>query len=214
MARMCPGNPSSKWEALPHGDNAFLVGIPTAEDLSRIDGMQMSVPKVNAQALVSSWVHQDVLPEFVMKPVWVHVDGVPDSVRHFLGLWAVGSLIGTTMDVDLFALRSQGLIRVLVAMRDPTVLEKDNGCLEVIALLQMNGYRFRFRREVEGYKADPRFRPFFWKDEEGDDGSHGFEEGFRDDTAEAARRQLIWMLMVRRLLTLLVFLRCRLLRWL
>jgi hypothetical protein len=149
--------------------------------------MQMSVPKINAQALVSSWVHQDVLPEFVMKPVWVHVDGVPDSVRHFLGLWAVGSLIGTTMDVDLFALRNQGIIRVLVAMRDPSVLEKDNGCLEVIALLQMNGYRFRFRREVEGFKTDPRFRPFFWKDEEGDDGSHGFEEeGFRDDAADAA----------------------------
>jgi hypothetical protein len=135
MARMCPGNPAWKWEAVPHGVNAFLIGIPTAEDLSRIDGMQMSVPKINAQALVSSWVHQDVKPGFVMEPVWVHVDGVPDSVRHFLGLWAVGSLIGTTLDVDLFSLRSQGIIRVLVAMRDPTALEKNNGCMEVIALL-------------------------------------------------------------------------------
>jgi hypothetical protein len=48
----------------------------------------------------------------------ISIDGVPDSVRHFLGLWAVGSLIGTTMDVDLFALRSQGLIRVLVAIKE------------------------------------------------------------------------------------------------
>jgi hypothetical protein len=70
-----------------------------------------------------------------MKPVWVHVDSVPDSVRHFLGIWAVGSLIGTTLDVDLFSLRSLGIIRVLVAMRDPKALEKDNGCMEVIALL-------------------------------------------------------------------------------
>jgi hypothetical protein len=54
MARMCPGNPTWKWEALPHGDNVFLVGIPTVEDLSRIDGMQMSVPKISAHALVSS----------------------------------------------------------------------------------------------------------------------------------------------------------------
>jgi hypothetical protein len=64
MARMCPGNPAWKWEAVPHGVNAFLIGIPTAEDLSRIDGMQMSVPKINAQALVSLWVHQDVKPLF------------------------------------------------------------------------------------------------------------------------------------------------------
>jgi hypothetical protein len=96
-----------------------------------------------------------------MEPVWVHVDGVPDSVRHFLGLWAVGSLIGTTLDVDLVSLRSLGIIRILVAMRDPSALEKDNGCLQVIPLLQLNGYRFRFRREAAGFKPDPRFRPYF-----------------------------------------------------
>jgi hypothetical protein len=160
MARMCPGNPAWRWEAVPHGANAFVIGIPTADDLSRIDGMQMSVPKVNAQVLVSSWVHQDVQPLFVMQPVWVHVSGVPDSVRHFLGIWAMGSLIGTTLDVDLFSLRSQGIIRVLVAMRDPSVLEKNNGCLEVVALLQLSGYRFRFAREAVGFQPDPRFRPF------------------------------------------------------
>jgi hypothetical protein len=101
VARMCPGNPTWRWEASPHGDKAFLVGIPTFDDLGRIDGMQMSVPKVDAQVLVSSWEHQDIVPAFVMKPVWVHVDGVPDSVKHFLGLWAVGTLIGSTLDVDL-----------------------------------------------------------------------------------------------------------------
>jgi hypothetical protein len=96
MARMCPGNPTWKWEAIAHGANAFLIGIPTAEDLSRIDGMHMSVPKIKAQALISSWKQHDIVPEFVMEPVWVHVDGVPYTVRHFHGLWAVGSLIGST----------------------------------------------------------------------------------------------------------------------
>jgi hypothetical protein len=76
----------------------------------------------------------------------VHVDGVPDSVRHFLGLWAVGSLIGSTLDVDLYSLRRQGIVRILVAMRDLAALEKDKGCLEVVSLLHLSGYRFRFRR--------------------------------------------------------------------
>jgi hypothetical protein len=48
LARMCPGNPTWKWEAVPHGNNAYLIALPTAEDLLRIDGMQMSVPKINA----------------------------------------------------------------------------------------------------------------------------------------------------------------------
>jgi hypothetical protein len=122
-----------------------------------------------------------------MEPIWVHVDGVPDSVRHFLGLWIVGSLIGSTLDVDSYSLWSLGIVRVLVAMRDPTALEKDKGCLEVVALLHLNGYRFRFWREAVGYKPDPRFRPFFWKDGGDDDGSYGFEEErFDDSTADAA----------------------------
>jgi hypothetical protein len=36
----------------------------------------------------------------------VHVDGVPHTARHFLGFWAVGSLIGTTLDVDLVSQES------------------------------------------------------------------------------------------------------------
>jgi hypothetical protein len=154
---MCPGNPTWKWETVAHGVNAFLIWIPTAEDLARIDGMQMSVPKIIAHAPVTSWAHQDVSPEFVMEPVWVHVDGVP---------WAVGSLVGNTLDVDLCSLQSQGIVRVLVAMRDLAALEKhkdgdNHPCLEVVALLHLSGYRFRFWRGAVGYMPDPRFRPFF-----------------------------------------------------
>ena len=32
VARICPA-PSWKWEALPHGDNAFLLGFQSLEDL-------------------------------------------------------------------------------------------------------------------------------------------------------------------------------------
>jgi hypothetical protein len=39
MARVCPGHPHWKWEAIPHGENAFTVAVPSTEDLQRIDGM-------------------------------------------------------------------------------------------------------------------------------------------------------------------------------
>jgi hypothetical protein len=97
-----------------------------------------------------------------MEPAWIHVDGVPHTVRHFHGLWAVGSLIGSTLDVDLVSLRSQGTVCILIAMRDLTMLEKDSDgtnppCLDVVALLKLNGYRLRYRRESPLYVPDPRF---------------------------------------------------------
>jgi hypothetical protein len=140
--------------------------------------MQMGVPKYNAQASFSSWRRQDIAPEFVMEPVWVQVDGVPYTVRHFHGLWAVGSLIGTTQDVDLVTLRSRGIMRILIAMRDLSALEKDADgsnppCLDVVSLLILNGHRFRYRRESPDFKPDPKFRPFFWKDNGSEDDTHG-----------------------------------------
>jgi ABC-type taurine transport system substrate-binding protein len=106
VARMCPGHANWKWEAVAHGANAYLIAIPSADDLARIDSMQMGVLNVKAQVAVTSWKRDDIAPLFVMEPAWIHVDGVPHTVRHFHGLWAVGSLIGSTLDVDLVSLRS------------------------------------------------------------------------------------------------------------
>jgi hypothetical protein len=55
MARVCPRHPQWKWEAIPHGENAFTIAIPPAEDLQRIDGMQLGVPDSKAQIVISSW---------------------------------------------------------------------------------------------------------------------------------------------------------------
>jgi hypothetical protein len=96
-------------------------------------------------------------------------------VRHFLGLWAVGSLVGTTLDVDLVSLRSLGVVRILVAMMDPKYLDKFNeargcACLGVTATIKMKGYDLFFHREKPNFVHDPGFAPFFWK-KKGDDSS-------------------------------------------
>jgi hypothetical protein len=144
MARICPLSSQWKWEAIPHGDDAYLVSFPTADDLKRVDGFQMGVPDSSAQMSVSIWKTQDVPHKFELQPIWVHVDGVPHTVRHFLGLWAVGSLIGTTLDVDLVSLRSRGVVRILVAMNEPKNLDKHNdilgyACLGVSVTVQLKG---------------------------------------------------------------------------
>jgi hypothetical protein len=46
-------------------------------------------------------------------------------VCHFLGLWVVGSLLGKTLDVDLLSLCRRGVVRLLVAMVDATILGKN-----------------------------------------------------------------------------------------
>ena len=137
-----------------------------------MDGFQMSVPLFMAQATVSIWTAQDIQPKRVLEQVWVHVQGVPYTIRHFLGLWAVGSLIGTTLDVDLVTLRSQNIVRILVGMIDSSVLEKrvdEKGpYIGAACVIKLGEYDFFFRRESTDFIVDPSFVPFFWR-RKGDD---------------------------------------------
>lgn len=123
MKRICPLKVQWKWEAIAHGDDAFLIGFPSAEDLQRVDGFQMAVLAHKATASVTIWKAQDIQHKSELKPVWVHVEGVPYTVRHFHGLWAVGTLLGVPLDVDLVTLRSRGVVRIHVAMVNPKALE-------------------------------------------------------------------------------------------
>jgi hypothetical protein len=138
---------------------------------------------------VSIWKAQDVPHKFELQPIWVHVDGVPHTVRHFLAIWAVGSLIGTTLDVDLVSLRSRGVVRILVAMNEPKNLDKQNDilgypCLGVSITVKLKGYDFFFRREPHDFVPDENFTPYFWK-RKGDDDA-GFDGPGQGDTGNYA----------------------------
>ena len=65
-------------------------------------------------------------PDFHLKQLLVYVSGVPYQLRHFFGLWGVGSMIGTTMDVDLLALRRHDIVRILVGMLTTSVLQQNS----------------------------------------------------------------------------------------
>uniref|UniRef100_A0ACD5UC67 Uncharacterized protein n=1 Tax=Avena sativa TaxID=4498 RepID=A0ACD5UC67_AVESA len=124
IARRCQVQVQWKWEAVPHGDSAFLVSFPTFEDLDRVDGILMTVPLSTAQLTFSVYRMEEVPHKLEMQQVWLHVEGVPHILRSFQGLWAVGGLMGNTLDVDLFSLRKRGIVRILMEMFDTKVFLK------------------------------------------------------------------------------------------
>jgi hypothetical protein len=50
--------------------------------------------------------------------IWVHITGVPPTHRHYLDFWALGNVIGATLEVDMLTYRKKGVIRVKVGMLD------------------------------------------------------------------------------------------------
>lgn len=105
VARRCSDAPGWKWEAVSYGEKEFLISVPSFDDLNRMDGIQVGVPDSGSSISITAWQSSEVPHKVELEQVWLHVEGVPNTLRHFLGLWAVGSLLGKTMDVDLFSLR-------------------------------------------------------------------------------------------------------------
>jgi hypothetical protein len=95
--------------------------------------------------------------------------------------------------VDLVSLRSQGIVRILIVMRDLSALEKDSDgttppCHEVVALLKLNGYKLRYRGESPQYVLDPKFRPYFRKGDGDDEEDDEANEDKHDDQSARAPR--------------------------
>jgi hypothetical protein len=60
MAQICPLSSQWKWEAISHGEDAYLVSFPTVDDLKRVDGFHMGVPDSSAQMTIIIWKVLDV----------------------------------------------------------------------------------------------------------------------------------------------------------
>jgi hypothetical protein len=195
VARRCSDKPQWKWEALSNGDMEFLVSLPSFEDLDRVDGIQVGVPSSNSKLAISAWQSAEIPHKIELEQVWLHVDGVPHTVRHFLGLWAVGSLMGKTLDVDLLSLRRRGIVRVLVAMFDSKMLDSmrdEKGTyVQSDVVVRLKGFEFRFRREPSDFVPEPDFAPYMWKKrDEGsdDDGAYGGGPDDAMDTSDTGAR--------------------------
>ena len=89
IARRCPTQTQWKWEAIPHGEDTYLVSFLSFQDLDRVDGIQMNVPSVNAQITIYAWKSQEIPHKLKLKQIWLHVEGVLHTVRHLWDLWAV-----------------------------------------------------------------------------------------------------------------------------
>ena len=50
--------------------------------------------------------------------IWVQMHGVPDSLRHFLGICEIGSALGPVVEVDVEHIHSRKEIRLKVGVRD------------------------------------------------------------------------------------------------
>ncbi|KAJ1290927.1 hypothetical protein BS78_02G279800 [Paspalum vaginatum] len=125
----------------------------------------------------------DVEPSYHLDEVWIHVTGVPQAWRHYLGFWALGSVIGVTLEVDMFTYRKKGVVRLLVGMmsREPLPLTTD-------IVFGTKGYDITFAIEEENFLPAA---PLVVLDDPHNDGGDGANKEFgrADKSPEHAHKK-------------------------
>ena len=134
-----------KWEALPHDEESFLVAFPSDDSLQSMVDIGYHLKNHGVTLTVSVWQNNhDIIPKYELEDVWVHITGVPHAYRHYLVFWAVGTVIGATLEVDMLTYRKKGVIRVKVRMLDKSQLPHTTDLV-----FGTEGYLVTFTREDE-----------------------------------------------------------------
>jgi len=90
------------WEALPHEEDSFLVAFPSDEEMQRMASIDYHLKNLGVTLTISAWQSSnDVKPIYQLEEIWVHITCVPHAWRHYLVFWALGTVIGTTQEVDM-----------------------------------------------------------------------------------------------------------------
>jgi hypothetical protein len=98
------------------------------------------------------------------------VFGIRKSLREFLNLWAIGSMVGSTQTVDMKTTRKNNFGRILVAVLDPNLVPAK---LDVV--IGDHYFELRFVKEHTGF------------DENGDEAEMNFQDG--DDKDDASMEE-------------------------
>ena len=79
------------WEALPHGEDSFLVAFPSDEALQSMVDIGFHLKNHGATITVSAWEQdQEIVPSYELEEVWVHVSKSATWFQElfgFLGTW-------------------------------------------------------------------------------------------------------------------------------
>jgi hypothetical protein len=118
--------------------------------------------------------------KFVLPRLWIQFTGVPAHLHDFLIIWAVGSILGVTKDVDMEFTRRHGISRLQVLMMNPNLIPR-----AVNIVIGDSLYELKFRVKMNAEVGAPHLMDI-------DDNHEADNSGNRkEDDVTCKEKQLI-----------------------
>ncbi|CAO2148765.1 unnamed protein product [Urochloa humidicola] len=87
---------------------------------------------------------------YELPKTWIQFSGLPKELREFEVLWAVGSILGITKDVDMVFTRRYDISRIKMMVLDPSLIPQS-----VDVVIGDFLYELQFRVEIESESSNP-----------------------------------------------------------
>ncbi|KAM0838651.1 hypothetical protein ACQ4PT_060818 [Festuca glaucescens] len=112
-----------QWEIYNFQNNVFRVKFPNKLEAQRMKTFRTyPVPDRASDLIFEDWSALED-PLYMLPEVWLRVRGIPADVRtDFLSLWAVGTLLGKTKEVDMVHTRKNKELRLRIGCLEHTLI--------------------------------------------------------------------------------------------
>ena len=132
-----------QWDVSILSSNSFQVIFPTKQDFVRLRKIGMIKVGEKERTLHFEECTNEDIQKYDLVDLWVRVRGCTDELRRdYLALFAVGSLIGKTLEVDMAFTRANKEARIKVSCAEPLAIPR-----RIDHTYDGVGYMFRFSVE-------------------------------------------------------------------
>jgi hypothetical protein len=176
------------WAVEEIEQNKFKTVFPSKGEMKRMIEWGMVHTKDRKVARIIEELDGGSTVKQVMRKVWVQMSRLPSELRDFLTIWAVGTILGVTKDVDMIFTRQFNKARMQVLVLDLALI-----ATSVDVVIGDNVYELHF--EVEPDEMSENSRPLDMEDDsddidgmdEGDDGNDVHEDFMQDDSGRNSK---------------------------
>jgi hypothetical protein len=176
------------WAVEEIEQNKFKTVFPSKGEMKRMIEWGMVHTKDRKVARIIEELDGGSTVKQVMRKVWVQMSRLPSELRDFLTIWAVGTILGVTKDVDMIFTRQFNKARMQVLVLDLALI-----ATSVDVVIGDNVYELHF--EVEPDEMSENSRLLDMEDDsddidgmdEGDDGNDVHEDFMQDDSGRNSK---------------------------
>jgi hypothetical protein len=164
MERLIPGKWT--WVVEEVGSNTFKTNFPSKSEMHRMINWGTIQSKDRQAKLVIEERSGGSHFKHAMSKVWVQMTGLPGELRDFNMIWAIGTILGVTKDVDMKFTPEHDRARLQVLVLDLSIIPQS-----VDVVIGEFVYELHFRIEPEELQDRPE--PMDMDDNGMDDQANG-----------------------------------------